>query len=632
MVTDSSLYGQIIKCPYCDKRITVPNGQSSSHKADSIKIIKCPNCGTKYEITRSQLGQKAECSVCHTKFIMGMVTDVPKQTNGAVKVFLILIGGILLCIALLSAFLFVSELSTTNNKNLSETCPMHEDRMDFVLGRIQVGHAYNLLQVMGVLSVTSDGILVRDKYNLYSAINPEPVFIKTNKKYVDGDDFIPSSYYICVGRVSYKNALGVNKTVWAFEEMDPQICEKRLSKIREEEKAEELKRQAAENQAAYERGLQQIKEYDEWQKAEQEQKKQREEQERKLEAERIAKEREIERRKLQQQREEEEKEHGPIVQAQRREYAAMKLRSVSFDVNSYFTIQKNLRKYVASFTVTEKLWAELARLQSETNWLGMLNVAGENTLSYYPDTKQIDAIIDNLVTREFHAELVRTHESNLLSVRRSADYGDVPFEETSYDPSSVLHWKFRISGGKDIIIYVGSVGIGDKIGDFRNEAYAQKEKLERDMEFGKFDKDEYEQKLKAVEARLFDKIMNWLEVSRVKVGKRINKDGTNSSASKESDDSVSDSGNVIEKKEDGSQQQNPVKTYMCQSCKGRRFVTEHATCEKCGGDGRITSRSRIRDFDGRPLTHKCQACRGSGRVTKRMRCSECNGTGKVLAE
>lgn len=105
-----------------------------------------------------------------------------------------------------------------------------------------------------------------------------------------------------------------------------------------------------------------------------------------------------------------EEERYPIEQKERAKYAKEKLSKISFDINSYFDIQKDLKRYIASMSVVEKKWADLNNFSSKYDWLEMLNVVSGNKLEDYPDQSRIDSIIKDLKSAEFHVEIHFKHK------------------------------------------------------------------------------------------------------------------------------------------------------------------------------------------------------------------------------
>ena len=87
---DESARGQVAKCPHCEKGIVVPrNTQKSRLKppmsrprvsmdapaeprmppSAQIVQVKCPHCGTDYEVSSTDVNQRAMCEVCGKVFI-----------------------------------------------------------------------------------------------------------------------------------------------------------------------------------------------------------------------------------------------------------------------------------------------------------------------------------------------------------------------------------------------------------------------------------------------------------------------------------------------------------------------------------------------------------------------------------
>ena len=109
------------------------------------------------------------------------------------------------------------------------------------------------------------------------------VFVKTKRLYVDGVG-LQSGLYVCAGTFQYIAVSGAHVTVFAFEEMETELSNKRLAAIREEKRKEALVRRRMEEQQRFEEEKRAIEEHQRQLELERELQKQKEENERKLAA------------------------------------------------------------------------------------------------------------------------------------------------------------------------------------------------------------------------------------------------------------------------------------------------------------------------------------------------------------
>jgi hypothetical protein len=109
------------------------------------------------------------------------------------------------------------------------------------------------------------------------------VYVKTKRSYVDGVG-LRRGLYVCVGTCQYVAVSGAIATVFAFEEMEPELSNKRIIARREEKLKEEVKRRKIEEQQRFEEEKRAIEEHQRQLEIGRELQKQKEENERKLAA------------------------------------------------------------------------------------------------------------------------------------------------------------------------------------------------------------------------------------------------------------------------------------------------------------------------------------------------------------
>lgn len=357
-----------------------------------------------------------------------------------------------------------------------------------------------------------------------------------------------------------------------------------------------------------------IREQAEQERVNRELQKQREENDRKLAAERAKAEIEAEKQRQEaaRQAEEERKRRYPIEQKQRAEYASVKLGGISFDWKSYVRMQKDLLRYVYSIEVTEKKWRDLQNLQRDKNWLGMLGAIAEREMKDYPNEDNIDLLVKQLRTKEFHLSLKFTHKIRLHSL--SGGWWD--------DSDSILPFNMDKSiGGKMTIYAVNWVGHGRSVDMVYKEAAHKKEEIRVNMKLGRIYQTEGDAALKQVDEELAKEVSAWLDTEPVQISTFNPIPGREKTIP-----SVLQS-STAEKTSSGTPKTNP-KWIACPDCEGSRYISK-GQCDKCGGEGKYRTRV-TRGIGGRPLGGRmaqCDKCNGKGEIKEL--CKRCYGHGKV---
>ena len=299
--------------------------------------------------------------------------------------------------------------------------------------------------LLTVLQVVNGGVLATTRQ---SVLDSEPrtkiIFVSTSRMYADGDA-LATGYYRATGTMSYKNVLGAQNTVYAFEELSASE-QREITAIRQDGAAVA----AAQQQAAAERRrraeqsveFKKSKERIAAEEAVEKERLAREKQERedaaeiaKLNAEkdnRVAAmkataEEEATRQKaeharemarLAREREEQDKEDrkriaaakaekrqadaklAAEIQKERGRYAADALSALDFNFKHHCVIQRSIRKNVRVELVDPE-WAKLADLQAKQNWLGLLGAIEGDEYDEFPSEKEIDKILDGLKKKSF---------------------------------------------------------------------------------------------------------------------------------------------------------------------------------------------------------------------------------------
>ena len=391
--------------------------------------------------------------------------------------------------------------------------------------------------------------------------------------------------------------------------------------LREEDKKkqEELERQENEKLAAE---LKRIQEENDRRREEVERKLQ--EKERKLQEEKRKREMELEEEKKRQEQakkdEEERKRRYPIEQKQRAEYAAMKLRGISFDWRSYVRMQTDLYRYVYSIELTDKMWAELHNLQLEKNWLGMLGAIAGHEIKDYPNESNIDSFVKQLRRKNFHLSLMFTHNIELFHFGggQFKDFQDLRYVYYPHG-EAILVFNMEESINGKIVIYTR--GKRD-LRSLYEEASCKKSKIHKDMKLGRLHENEGYAALRQVDEELAKKVSVWFDTELVPIRKYKPIHGRE----KAMQYYVSQS-SAVEKPYGGTPKTKP-QWVACPDCGGSRYVSE-GRCDNCGGEGRYRT-PITHGIGGRPSGGRmtqCEKCKGKGEIRKI--CKRCSGNGRI---
>ena len=381
-----------------------------------------------------------------------------------------------------------------------------------------------------------------------------------------------------------------------------------------------------------------IRDRAEQERAERELQRQREENERKLAAERARAEIEAEKQRQEaaRQAEEERKRRYPIEQKERAEYAETMLSKISFDVNSYFDIQKDLRRFVHSVSVTEKRWATFKELQSTKDWLGLLNAIAERKMKDFPAQAEIKDAIDNLKGATFHAEFLFTHTDDkrhsglhhrmcVGEISPGDRYRPIRWDQGNFSRDVVwdldnasLIVPFSIHSGKNKFIHSQ---YPDPPGwELQKKRHEQLNKISSDAKLGRITQSEAEERRKIAEDELMKGFSAWLNTSKVRDSHypvRVRKGMKNVS--------VGSSSNI--QMPGVSNNPSTPQWETCPDCDGSRFISK-GKCPKCDGVGRYWTQS-TQGIRGQPLRRmaQCDKCKGNGEIKEL--CKRCYGHGKV---
>lgn len=523
---------------------------------------------------------------------------------------------------------FTLDLKTVDHK----CCAVSNISLEMSLPSPEVGVAY----VNGFGDMVVNQVIKGVGVLAFSERAGRCVFVKTKRLYVDGVG-LQSGLYVCAGTCQYIAVSGANVTVFAFEEMEPELSNKRLAEIREEKLKEEMKRRKLEEQQRFEEEKCAIEERQRQLEIERELQKQKEENERKLAAIRATAEMEEAKRRQEEaeKAEEERKKRYPMEQKQRAEYAKVKLSPISFKISSYFEMQRDLKRYVYSASITEKKWAELQRLQSENNWLGMLAAIAEAGMTDYPEEKEIDELVGNLKKQPFHVEILFTHTIEYtpgIEVSHWSNLGRIGSLFREYkNTGSAGHgirrnrrdngrsWdgelaqlvvQFCIEDGKDCIIYCAQsdqkedASIADDLFDVvDNKARKALDKIESDQQLGRINASEAASARDKIREKYVDLVKAKLITLKCKMGRAVRRNPTGSvQAMRES---------------------------LCQDCNGEGKIKKELTCKKCDGTGIGVKYKLGLNNTTRRIEYKCANCHGKGIVVRESPCSTCKGLGRI---
>ena len=318
--------------------------------------------------------------------------------------------------------------------------------------------------------------------------------------------------------------------------------------------------------------------------------------------------------------EEERKRRYPIEQKKRCEYAQALLSPISFNVESYFGIQRSLRKYLHSASVTERRWRQLQDLQAHNDWLRMLQIILGGEMEEYPPQEQIRALVDKLKGETFHAEFLFTHHGDGNSLW-SGYY--IVGAEMNMEDNRMRTQRWQNDEARLIITF--SIAKGKRKFIFSEKSKPSEEALlssrartinalREDKRLGRISQDEVVEKSKRIDEKFWQDFTAWMETSSipdngypVKVREKAN-------------------ANIV-----GAPVVEKTKWIKCPDCGGSRYIS-NGQCDKCGGAGKYRTPVR-QGLDGRSMggrTTQCAKCKGKGEIKEL--CIRCRGRGKIKRE
>jgi hypothetical protein len=276
-------------------------------------------------------------------------------------------------------------------------------------------------------------------------------------------------------------------------------------------------------------------------------------------------------------------------------------------------MQRDLKKYVYSTSITEKKWSELQRLQAENNWLGMLSTISETEMADYPEEKEIDELIGSLKKRPFHVEIHFTHTvecSPGIEVTRWSNLGHSGSPFWKYRNADELGWgrwrswdytlaqlvvQFCLEDGKDCIIYCAQsdqkeeTSIADDLFDVMdNKARSALDKIESDQRLGRISVSEADLAREKIREKYVDLVKAKLITLKCKMGPAVRRNPT------------------------GSVQ--VVRESLCQDCNGVGKIRKELTYKKCDGTGTRGKYKLGLNNTTRRIEYKCSNCHGKGIV------------------
>ena len=541
-------------------------------------IIRCANCNREIEAGAVANGQHVICPYCGTKFSYEMESPKPsriripdrlsiRQQAGKIAekkvltriskklIVTLLCGGALIVFGICAYVLFCGDPKGMKFKTESvdfDSCPVSERTLVASMDGLEVGTGY--------LNSVEDGVVIRrvvDSVGVIAsgiALGGQHIFVKTDRHYVDGAK-LAFGLYVCNGTVKVEQKDGDVKTLWSFQEMPRDLAEKRMAAIVKEKTEKEVQRRKLEEEQKFEEKKAAMKMAEEAAKAKLELDKQRREQDAELA--RLAEEKkrredaakaqaELEARKADEEAarkaEEERIRRYPEEQKQRCAYVASKLSALSFKLPSYFIVQKALKKYIYSASVTEKKWNELARLQASTNWLQMLSIATGETMKDYPTIDAIDAQLANLMNETFHAEMLFTYDLSLcqgfmratndgsregadrsrgeiLSGRRGrrgywvGENERVLLDVAYHTGEAVI--EFSLSQNGKCLLYSRNGPVDSELSGLRDKKLKVLSEIEDNVRLGRISKEQGESQKEGVEQKFIKSVMNWMETGKV---------------------------------------------------------------------------------------------------------------------
>ena len=257
---------------------------------------------------------------------------------------------------------------------------------------------YNTVGFRVVSTIPEQGVIATD--------GSRKIYIKTDRLYVD-DCALMSGLYTCRGRATIIKPSGEQMVLLAYDEVDQAIGDKRMGQLRKQWAKEELERKKIEEVARLEREKQALALKAEQDRTAAELARIKAENDRKMEALRIEQEKKKEAERVAQEQKEAEEaaKRYPQEQKHRQEYAAAKLKAVSFDWESTILMSRTAKKNLVSCQLNEHLWSDLKTLITRGEWLASLSAIEGVALEDFPDSQRIDKIISILMDKVFHIEM-----------------------------------------------------------------------------------------------------------------------------------------------------------------------------------------------------------------------------------
>lgn len=307
----------------------------------------------------------------------------------------------------------------------------------------------------------------------------------------------------------------------------------------------------------------------------------------------------------------------PIEQKKRGEYAQALLSSISFDVESYFGIQRSLRKYLYSVGVTEKRWRQLQDLQAHKDWLGMLQTISEGEMSEYPPQAQIRALVDGFKGETFHAELLFTHHGDGNSL-----WGGYYIVGAEMDMERNWMRRQRWQNDEARLVVAFSTENGKRGFIFSEKSKPDEEALLRsreraittlreDKRLGRISQGEAEEKSKQIDEQFRQDFTAWMETSSIP---------NNAYPVKVRDKAKTSTGRAAVGEK--------TKWIKCPDCEGEKYISK-GKCKECNGQGWYLT-PVTRGIGGRAMggrKRQCTKCNGKGEIKEQ--CKKCRGRGRV---
>ena len=307
----------------------------------------------------------------------------------------------------------------------------------------------------------------------------------------------------------------------------------------------------------------------------------------------------------------------PIEQKERYEYAKALLSPISFEVESYFGIQRSLRKYLHSAGVTESHWRQLQDLQAHKDWLGMLRIISDDEMGEYPPQAIIRALVDGLKGKTFHVEFLFTHHGDgnsqwngyyIVGAEMDMKRNWMRKRRWQNDEASLVI-AFSKSNGKSGFVF------SEKSKPNEEELLHTRERainaLREDKRLGRISPKEAEEKSKCMDERFWQDFAAWMETSSIP---------NNAYPVKVREKAKPSAGKTVVEGE--------AMWIKCPDCKGARYVS-NGKCKECNGQGWYLT-PVTRGIGGRPMggrKRQCTKCNGKGEIKEL--CKGCRGRGKI---